>query len=487
MCPRYGDEQLNAGHVISLLPLLLVAGTSLVVLLAIAIRRNHSAAFALTLAGLAAAFITTFFTPPGQITPLLLMDRYALFFMGLLTAASFFIALLAYGYLSAREGNKEEFYVLLLVATLGAMVLAASSHFASLFLGIEILSIALYGLIAYLRDRPLSLEAGIKYLVLAGSSSAFLAFGIALIYADFGTLDFAQLARLLAAQSGINLNLLLPGTVLIITGIGFKLALAPFHMWAPDVYEGAPAPVTAFIATVSKGGMFALFLRYFHLSGADHFPRLLVVVSIIAIVSMIAGNLLALLSSNVKRILAYSSIAHMGYVLVALEVSSRFGTSAACFYLVAYFVMTLGAFAVVTALSGGERDADQLNDYRGLFWSRPGLALVFTTMLLSLAGIPLTAGFLGKFYIVAAGAASQAWALIIVLVITSTIGLFYYLRVVAALYRQPFELEQIPGPLLRRAPAVSLVLAVSTVLLIWFGVYPAPLLHVIQSAIGNLI
>lgn len=478
---------MSAVHVISLLPLLYVAGTSVAVLLAIAIRRSHAVVFVLTLAGLTAAFCSTFFTPPDQVTPLLLMDPYALFFMGLLSAASLFIALLAYNYLSAREGKKEEFYVLLLVATLGAMVLAASSHFASLFLGIEILSIALYGLIAYLRDRPLPLESGIKYLVLAGSSSAFLAFGIALVYANFGTLDFDQLGKLLATQSRVNFTLLLPGMVLIITGIGFKLALAPFHMWTPDVYEGAPAPVTAFIATVSKGGMFALFLRYFQLSGADRFPRLLAVVSIIAIASMFAGNLLALFSSNVKRILAYSSIAHMGYLLVALEASSRFGLSAASFYLVAYFVMILGAFGVVTALSGRERDADQLDDFRGLFWSRPALALAFTAMLLSLAGIPLTAGFLGKFYIVAAGAASQAWMLIIILVITSTIGLFYYLRVIAVLYRQPFASDELPEPAPRRAPAVSLVLAVSTVLLIWFGVYPAPLLHVIQSAIGNLI
>ena len=478
---------MNAVKVISLLPLLFVAGASVAVLLAIAIRRNHAVAFSLTLAGLVAAFCSTFFTPAGQVTPLLLMDPYALFFMGLLSSASFFIALMAYGYLGARQGKKEEFYVLLLVATLGAMVLAASSHFASLFLGIEILSVALYGMIAYLRDGPLPLEAGIKYLVLAGSSSAFLAFGIALVYADFGTLDFAQLAKLLGTESSVNLSLLLPGTVLVITGIGFKLALAPFHMWTPDVYEGAPAPVTAFIATVSKGGMFALFLHYFRLSGADRFPRLLLVVSIIAVASMFAGNLLALFSNNVKRILAYSSIAHMGYVLVALEVSSRFGLSAASFYLVAYFVMILGAFSVVTALSRADRDADQLDDYRGLFWSRPALALVFTAMLLSLAGIPLTAGFIGKFYIVAAGAASQAWTLIIILVITSTIGLFYYLRLIAVLFRQPFATDKVSEPVPRRAPAVSVVLAVSTALLIWFGVYPAPLLHVIQSAIGNLI
>jgi NADH-quinone oxidoreductase subunit N len=418
---------------------------------------------------------------------LLLMDRYAFFFMGLLIAASFFIALLSYGYLAARECNKEEFYVLLLVATLGAMVLAASIHFASLFLGIEILSISLYGLIAYLRDRSLPLEAGIKYLILAGSSSAFLAFGIALVYADIGALDFATVAqRLSSTQSGSTLELVISGTVLILVGIGFKLALAPFHMWTPDVYEGAPAPVSAFVATVSKGGMLALLLRYFNLSGADRFPRLLLVLSIIAIASMLAGNLLALFSTNIKRILAYSSIAHMGYLIVAVEASSRLGMTAAAFYLVAYFIMILGAFGVVTVLSGGERDADQLDDYRGLFWRRPGLALVFTALLLSLAGIPLTAGFLAKFYLVAAGADAQAWLLILVLVVSSTIGLFYYLRVVEALFHQPVSESSAPEPLPHRSPAVSVVLAVLTVFLIWFGVFPAPLLHLIRSALGSI-
>jgi NADH-quinone oxidoreductase subunit N len=478
---------MNSIHLISLLPLLLVAGTSVLVLLAIAVRRSHAVVFTFTLAGLAAGFCSTFFTPPNQVTQLLLMDRYAFFFMGLLIAASFFIALLSYGYLAARECNKEEFYVLLLVATLGAMVLAASIHFASLFLGIEILSISLYGLIAYLRDRPLPLEAGIKYLILAGSSSAFLAFGIALVYAGIGALDFATVAqRLSSTQSGSTLELVISGTVLILVGIGFKLALAPFHMWTPDVYEGAPAPVSAFVATVSKGGMLALLLRYFNLSGADRFPRLLLVLSIIAIASMLAGNLLALFSTNIKRILAYSSIAHMGYLIVAVEASSRLGVTAAAFYLVAYFIMILGAFGVVTVLSGGERDADQLDDYRGLFWRRPGLALVFTALLLSLAGIPLTAGFLAKFYLVAAGADAQAWLLILVLVVSSTIGLFYYLRVVEALFHQPVSESSALEPLPHRSPAVSVVLAVLTVFLIWFGVFPAPLLHLIRSALGSI-
>ena len=201
---------------------------------------------------------------------------------------------------------------------------------------------------------------------------------------------------------------------------------------------------------------------------------------------MFAGNLLALLQNNVKRILAYSSIAQMGYLLVAFQIGGPMGTSAAAFYLVAYFVMTLGAFGVVTVVSESQRDADLLDDYRGLFWRRPALALVFTAMLLSLAGIPLTAGFLGKFYIVAAGASAAAWALILILVITSTIGLFYYLRVVVVLYQQPAAGDQTREPIPLQAPAATLVLAALTVILVWLGVYPTPLLRVIQAAIGSL-
>src|SRR5665213_627364 len=284
-------------------------------MLAAAVHRSHLLALVLTLLGLASAFCSVFFVHFRQVTALLIIDSYALFFMGLIVAASFAVALLAYGYLAAREGNREEFYVLILVATLGAMVLAASTHFVSFFLGLEILSVALYALISYLHGRALPVEAGIKYLVLAAASAAFLLFGIALLYADLGTMDFARIAQLLATQADLNPTLLLPGVALIVTGIGFKLALVPFHMWTPDVYEGAPAPVTAFVATVSKGAMFALLLRYFHQSGVRSFSPVFLAISIIAVASMFAGNLLALLQNNVKRILAYSSIAHMGCLL----------------------------------------------------------------------------------------------------------------------------------------------------------------------------
>jgi NADH-quinone oxidoreductase subunit N len=215
--------------------------------------------------------------------------------------------------------------------------------------------------------------------------------------------------------------------------------------------------------------MFALLLRYFHQSGAHSFAPVFLVFSIIAIASLIAGNLLVLFENNVKRILAYSSIAHMGYLLVAFQIGGPMGAGAPVFHLVAYFVMTLGAFGVVTVLSERHRDADLLEDCRGLFWRRPILALVFIGMLLSLAGIPLTVGFLGKFYILAAGASILAWALILILAITSTIGLFYYLRIVATLYEKPAASDRVREPMPRRAPAATLVLAVLTVIIAWLA------------------
>jgi NADH-quinone oxidoreductase subunit N len=411
-----------------------------------------------------------------------MLDRYALFYIGLIVAASMAFVLLSYGYFEKCEGDHDELYILLLVATLGSTVLVASSHFVSLFLGLELLSVALYGMIAYRHTRPLPLEAGIKYLVLAAVSAAFLLFGMALVYGALGTMQFGEIATRITCAD-FDRWLVLPGLALITTGFGFKLAVVPFHLWTPDVYQGAPAPVTAYIATVSKGAMFALLLRVFYRSGAHDLAPVFIVFSIIAIASMIVGNLLALLQNNVKRILAYSSIAHLGYLLVAFQAASDLGPTAVTFYLVAYFVTTMGAFGVVTVLSDGSREAEDLEDYKGLFWRRPALGAVFTAMLLSLAGIPVTAGFIGKFYIVAAGASSTMWALIVVLVITSAIGLFYYLRIIAVMYGQPSESFAGPSTL---APAGSLLLALLTALLVWFGVFPGPLLSLIRNALTGL-
>jgi NADH-quinone oxidoreductase subunit N len=477
---------MTGADIIAILPLLLVAGTAVVTMLAVAIRRHRLLSAAITLAGLIAAFASLWLAAtaaPCQVTPLLVVDRYALFYFGLILAASIVCVLLSYDYLRKCEGDHDEMYILMLIATLGSLVLAASSHWVSLFLGLELLSVALYAMIAYLHMRPLPVEAGIKYLVLAATSAAFLLFGIALLYAALGTMELPRMATMLTSSAPFDRALVLPALALVITGLGFKLAVVPFHLWTPDVYEGAPAPVTAYIATVSKGAIFAVLLRYFYQSGARGFTPIFLVFAIIAMASMIAGNLLGLLQTNVKRMLAYSSIAHLGYMLVAFEAGGALGPSAISFYLVAYFVTTLGAFGVISVLANGRAETATIAGVRGLFWRRPWIAAVFTAMLLSLAGIPLTAGFLGKFYLLAAGASAAQWMLVVTLVITSGIGLYYYLRVIVALYADGGR-ERAREP--RIGPLPNFVLGALVALLVWFGVYPQPLLSIIRNAVAVL-
>jgi len=474
---------LTTADLIALSPLIVLACSTIVIMLIVALRRNHVLTMALTLLADAGAFALLFVAlrrVPHQVAALVVMDGYSLFYMGLIFAASFIVAMLSYNYLERHREQREEFYLVLLLATFGSAVLVASTHFASFFLGLEILSVSLYVLIAYQRSSELSIEAGVKYLILAAASSAFLLFGMALTYADLGTMELARISLLIGGKA--LSTLVLSGLAMMIVGIGFKLAVVPFHMWTPDVYEGAPAPVTAFIATVSKGGMFALLLRYFSRLGLHYSGSLFLLFAIIAIVSMLVGNLLALLQTNVKRILAYSSIAHLGYLLVAFLAGGSTGTAAVTYYLVAYFVTMLGAFGVVTVLSV-EKEADAMVDYEGLFWQRPWLAVVFAASLLSLAGIPLTAGFVGKFYVIAAGVGSSLWSLVLILVVSSGIGLFYYLRIVVAMYKDAPREGRITTPSLSLTGSVAL--ATLTLLLFWLGIYPVTLIHTVQWCIAN--
>ena len=475
---------MTASDLHALLPLLVLAGTPVVLMLVIAFYRHHLLSAGLAVIGLLAAFILLPLTAtpgPAEITPLLIVDSYGRFFIGLIIAASVAVALLAHGFFTRSEDEPEEFYVLLLLATLGSAVLAASNHFVAFFLGLEILSVSLYALIAYPYRLQNQIEASLKYLILAGASAAFLLFGLALVYAATGTMEFAAAASARPGPS-VSSELLFAGWALVLVGIGFKLAVVPFHLWTPDVYQGAPAPVAAYVATVSKGAMFALLVRLFVPAGLHREMPLMLVFSLIAIASMLAGNLLALLQDNIKRILAYSSIAHLGYLLVAFLASGERAVAAVAFYLTAYFVTTLAAFGVVTVLSSGAKEAEQIADYRGLFWRQPWLAGLLTAALLSLAGVPLTAGFVGKFYLVLAGIDSTLWTLVFVLVVSSAIGLFYYLRIIVALYAQPVETT-------RAAPAVSLsfgggaALAIVAVLLIGLGIYPEAFIRMVQAMV----
>jgi NADH-quinone oxidoreductase subunit N len=463
---------------------MLIAGAPVVIMLVLGWYRNHPLTFFLTLVGIFLAFLVLCgILPmiPRRITGLLIFDKFSVFFIGLILASGFVVAFLSYDYLKTRKEDPEEFYILLLLAILGSSVIVASQHFGSFFIGLEILSVSLYALIAYTRNE-LSIEAGVKYLVLAAASAAFLLFGIALIYLETGTMAFSQIGSGIASPTLIR-SMFLAGTAMVIIGIGFKLALVPFHMWTPDVYEGAPAPVTAFVATASKGALFALLMRYsMQVDIRPHSPLFLVFASL-SVLSMFGGNLLALFQNNVKRILAYSSIAHLGYLLVAFLSGGQMRVPAVMYYLTAYFVTTLGAFGVVTVLSDKERDMDSLEEYRGLFWRRPWIAGAFSAMLFSLAGIPLTAGFIGKFYLIAAGAEASLWLLVLVLVLNSAIGLFYYLRVIVIMSVRSSG-EGIPTVRLPLAGSLALVLLAAV--LIWLGVLPGSLIDIIHSMAGSI-
>jgi NADH-quinone oxidoreductase subunit N len=476
---------MTATDLLALSPVIALAVTALALMAVNAFRRSHRLNLALTLVGLGASLATlpaAGSAAPRQVTALLVVDAYALFYMGLLIAATMAVAAISYGYLEEQGRAHDKYYILLVLAAAGAATLVTSNHFVTFFLGLDLLSVALYALVAYTRERERSIEAGLKYLILAAAASAFLLFGMALIYAELGALAFDRMA----ARGGAPGVLLLTGLAMVVIGVGFKLAVVPFHMWTPDVYEGAPAPITAFIATVSKGAMFALLLRFFALLGLHAYSSLLLVLALIAVASMFAGNLLALQQANVKRILAYSSIAHLGYLLVALLAGGELAAPAVTYYLVAYVITTLCAFGVVTVLSSRERDADLLDDYRGLFWRRPWLAGAFTAALLSLAGIPLTAGFVGKFYVLAAGVGQALWLLVIALVSSSVIGLVYYLRIVVTMYLQPPGEAAVPPLLAPRSPGGSVVLSGLTLLLVALGAYPAPLIDIIQAITGAL-
>ena len=526
---------MSANDLIGLFPLIMLAGASILVLLVAAFMRRLVVSLVVTLVGLAAALVCVGIDWPRvplHAGALLSFDRFVLFGFLLILGATFFVAISSWAYLRGRDDEGGDYYFLLLLSSLGACILAASHAFASFFLGLELLSVSLYALIGWRRERAIGTEAAIKYLILAGASSAFLLFGMALIYEATGTMDLFKLAAMASGPS-----LIAPvGLGMILVGIGFKLAVVPFHLWTPDVYDGAPAPVTAYIATVSKGAMVIVLARalapaFVGTGGASRVstaaPALVAagfpwVFAVIAALSMFAGNLLALKESNVKRILAYSSIAHLGYILVAFLAGGPQALRAIAFYLVAYFAMTLGAFGVISALSSPERDADQINDYRGLAGRSPWTAAVLTTMLLSLAGLPLTAGFVGKFLILSAGAGAELWTLAVILAINGTISIFYYLKIVSAMFRgvepsgapahgvsagrvanatgrqaaQGAGSQSIsnaagaspragPAPVAARAPLVAaLAIALLALAVVALGIYPAPFLSFVGSFTG---
>jgi NADH-quinone oxidoreductase subunit N len=459
-----------------LAPFLILAIAPVVIMIVVSILRNYNVVFGFSVLSLLAAFSSIFFifpSVPHIIEPLFIIDAYSLFFLGIIIISALFVTLLSYEYIKQLSGVREEYYIVLFTSTLGAALLAIANHFVIFFLGIETLSISLYILIAFQRSKSNSIEAGIKYLILASVSSAFLLFGMALIYTVSGTMQFTEIVKSLGAGSQLS-PIVLSGFGMMMVGIGFKLALVPFHMWTPDVYQGAPAPVSAYVATVSKGAVMSVLIRFFfNLKGFDN-QYLFISISGIAILSMFVGNILALRQKNIKRLLGYSSIANMGYLIIILLTGSNKGIQASVFYLISYFFTTIAAFGVIALLSTNEYEAEKIEDFKGLFWKRPGIAIVFTLSLLSLAGIPLTAGFIAKFYVILEGMNAGLMVLIISMIINSVIGLYYYLRIITMLFSSGNE-----STLPELSFIGNITLAITGAGILLLGIYPGWLINII--------
>jgi len=440
----------------------------------------------LTLLAVLAAVVARLTLPlPGEVwAGMLSIDRVASFVDLYILAAVFLTAWMAGPFFRRIDHDYGEFYSLLLLAAVGAMIMACSIDVLPLFLGLELLSIPLYVLNAFLRRVPISVEAGLKYFVVGAFASAFVVYGIALLYGSTATTDLVTMGQRIAAAGALS-PMVAIGLAMVIGGFAFKLALFPFHGWAPDVYQGGPTPVTAFLSVVPKGAALIALLRI--VDGADLMnvsERWIVAAGVIAVASMTLGNVVAIVQRDIKRMLAYSGIAHMGYAMVAVIVAGPEGGAAVLVYLAAYTLMNIGAFAAVAVMSERENEPHLISDLAGQGWRRPVVALALAVCLFSLAGVPPFIGFAGKFVVFRAAVNSGLVWLAVLGVVNSLISAFYYLRVVYVMYMQPLPRRE-PG----YAPAFSITAAaaVSALGVVVLGLYPTPLFAAAQSAILNLV
>ena len=471
---------MTVSKLMALAPILLLSLTIIVLVLHASLKRDHKSAWYISALGLMITLWGTYYASEyaQQVTVLIKVDQWGLLFTGLIVISTLTTLAISRDVFLSEGNRKEEYYLLILLSTLGAIVLCQSSHIVSLLLGMELMGIAVYAMIAFPEDDALPLEASIKYLILSACASAMLLFGFALLYAATGDLSFAGIGSKVGSAYESNSMLVVAGTAMVLSGIGFKLSLVPFHMWTPDVYEGAPTPVTNFLATVSKGAMFVALTRLVLDGQFYQFPSLMFVLTLISVGSMLVGNLLALRQENVKRLLAYSSIAHFGYLLMVIIGFSSFketeeilglGRDALTFYLAAYILSTLAAIVVVANVAK-EKKA-HIDAFTGLFWKQPIQAATLMVAMLSFTGIPLTAGFMGKFYLITLGLDAGLWLLLSGLIIGSAIGIYYYLRLIFAMSSPLGDLPVPAKQSLSWRDALAFILLLSV---LYMGSWPQP-------------
>jgi NADH-quinone oxidoreductase subunit N len=424
--------------------------------------------------------------PYQTLSGMVAVDGFAIFTRTVILAATVLGLLVAQGYLRREQVEGPEYHSLLLLSAFGMLLMTSANDLIVVFLALEILSIALYVLAAFDRNRLESGEAGLKYFVLGALSSAVLLYGVAMVYGATGTTSLAGIAGFLAANTLFSSALLLAGFALILVGLGFKVAAVPFHMWTPDVYQGSPTPVTAFMAAGAKAAGFAALLRVFISGFGNYSVDWKPLIMVLAVASLLVGSIVALVQQDVKRMLAYSSISHAGYVLIGVQAGTVKGVASALFYLLTYTFMVVGSFAVVTVVGRKGDRRHSLDDYRGLGSRAPLLAGAMSFLLLAQAGIPLTSGFVAKFAVFAASVDAREYGLTLVGVITTVIAAFFYLRVIVLMYMsgdldpatadaedtRPFALD----------PATALALGLAVAATVVMGIIPGGFLNFAESA-----
>ncbi|MFA5111138.1 MAG: NADH-quinone oxidoreductase subunit N [Desulfobaccales bacterium] len=467
-----------------LAPILILSGGGTLIFLVGAFWRRRPAGllFALALVTAGAAGAASLWLAPADpnFEGMLDLGAYSRFFTLLLMSITVLTLLFLPRYSLGHGFAGDELYALLIFAALGMVLTAAGTNWVIFFLGLELMSLALYILIAIRKGEPYGNEAGLKYFIMGAVASAFLTFGLALLYAMTGTLD---IAGSLASTGTGPLAVILLALALILTGIGFKISLVPFHLWTPDVYQGSPAPITAFLSTGSKVALFAALLRFCLAASAPIWDYAWPLLWALAVATMAVGNLTALYQTHVKRILAYSSIAQMGYLFMTLLAVKTGGLPALMFYLAVYALMDLGAFGIIGTFSEGEEDLEDLPDYQGLGYSHPWRAAIFATCLISLAGLPPTAGFMGKLLLFRAVLRADFIILAVLGILTVIVSIYYYMNVVVHLYMR----EQGAGtPVFAADLAIGLACGVILIAILGLGIIPDSLLHLISGLAAAL-
>jgi len=459
--------------------LLTVFGIAAMMLEAVA-RGKRTYLGVLSLVGIACAFIANFYSYTNQgaaFQNMLIVDGYGVFFRGLVMLAGFLCILASLSYLEREGAQTGEYYALILFSLVGQCILATAGDLIMVFIGLEISSIATYILAGFLRDDRRNSEAALKYFLLGSFATAFLLYGIAWIYGLTGVTNLAQIQQILEQQPRPSVIAAL-AAALIFVGLGFKVSIVPFQMWAPDVYQGAAAPVSAFLSAAPKAAAFAVFFRIFMTSFRPMSDRWSYLVWGCALATMLVGNLAALVQTNVKRLLGYSSIAHAGYVLVALASASSIGAAAAMFYLVSYALMNIGAFAIISHVAARNEKHVRIEDLAGLGRRDPLLAGLLALFVFSLIGVPLTGGFFGKFYVFQAALGSHLVWLTILGLLNSAIAAYYYLKIIVAVYmHEPSAATADLAP----APAtLRIAIWASALGILFLGIFPSKLLSVIS-------